>query len=387
MLKTVFLTGSTGKEGKNFEHIMRIIFLSRFTDLTLPIMAGADFQRYLSPGTRVLRSPFSGKIGLILFSTYQLWKQRKELSSAIIITEPSVVGLVGFFAKFFSKIKWVVDVWDIPIRHNMKSNPLTRVRIKATRRLMKFVYKWADLFIVGIRPDFEFQFFQIPKDKLLCWQTTIWVPKIKEFSLPEADEDGFNILCMKSTHNYSCGVDILLQAFAEVKKFIPQARLWIIGNLLPEVEESIKPYGDMSGVEFLGFLDHQVVMKLIRRSHVCIIPWRHDVDLAQTYPTKVMEYLTEGKAVIAPRLAAIEEMIVDEENGILFQPGNSDELSEKIIKLYQDKDLRKKLKKNAIQYNIKFDTIIKHKEIFERLKNIVRDEFKINTSLIDNELK
>jgi glycosyltransferase involved in cell wall biosynthesis len=322
----------------------------------------------------------------MLFSCYWLFKRRKELGKAIILTEPSALGITGFFAKIFvPNIKWVVDVWDIPIRHQknlINRRRLTELRIRITRFLMKLVYKRADLFIVGIRPDFEFRYYEVPKSKILAWQTTIWIPDQRGDN--GMKEDGyFNILCMRSMHTPACGLDILLGAFANVRKQIGNARLWIIGKIREDAEQMIRGFRNLEGVEFYGFLEHSNVMRLIRRAHLCVIPWYDDVDLAQAYPTKVMEYMTEGKVVLAARIAAISDMIRDREDGLLHRPGDPDDLAEKIVCLYKDKALRLRLAENARRYHRQFDTVCKHEEIFRVLKSLVNDRSPVDVRELD----
>lgn len=376
MLKSIFITASQGDEGRNFEHIMRIIFLSRFSAFTMIVTSGANFDRYLHPGTKTVRSPFSGKLGLIFYSTYWLFKQRKNLDDVILVCEPTVTGVVGFIAKYFANIKWIVDVWDIPIRH-IKSpdtvNGFAEFRIALTRLVMRFAYKTADLFIVGIKPDFQFEFYRIPKRKILAWQTTIWLPE-RSKDISDNECSPFYVLCMKSVHSHECGLDILLQAFSIFKAHAPDARLWIIGKIREDAESSIKQFTAVEDVEYFGFLEHRQLMDMIRQAHVCVIPWRNEVDNAQLYPTKVMEYMTEGKVVLAAKVAGISEMIADGEDGILHRAGDADDLAAKMLSLYENKELRKRLSDNARKYHPRFDTIRKHEEIFNALKRLVNDD-------------
>lgn len=383
MLRTIFLTASKGDEGINMPHIQRIFFLSRVSDLTMIITSIADYKRHLTHGTITVRSPFAGKLGLIVFSAYWLFKNRQNIKNAIVITEPTVVGIAGFLAKHFSDIKWVVDVWDIPIRHHSKKNNLTKLRIIFTRFLMKLSYRKADLFIVGIRPEFQFKYYQVPEEKILAWQTTIWIPKSTGDNFGKRGDEHFNILCMKSLHTPACGLDILLQAFSKVKKNILNARLWIIGEIPEDVEKTIKDLGKLEEVEYFGFIEHSQVLRLIKEADLCVIPWHDDVDLAQLYPTKVMEYMTEGKVVVASGVAGISEMIKDGRNGVLFRPGDSEELSNKIISLYKDETLRHQLAANARTYNPKFDTIRQHEEIFRSFQKLVNDYSIIDVNLTD----
>jgi glycosyltransferase involved in cell wall biosynthesis len=124
-------------------------------------------------------------------------------------------------------------------------------------------------------------------------------------------------------------------------------------------------------------------MQLIRQAHLCVIPWRDDVDLAQAYPTKVMEYMTEGKVVLAARIASISDMIEDGKDGLLHRPGDPEDLADKILSLYEDKALRQRLAEHARKYNWKFDTIRKHEEIFRVLKSMVHDTSAVDVHAID----
>lgn len=387
MLKTIFLTASQGDEGKNFEHIMRVIFLSRYSALTMMVTSKANFDRYLCSGTKMVRSPFSGKLGLIVYSTYWLFKQRNNLNDVILVCEPTVAGIVGFIAKYFANIKWVVDAWDIPIRHIKHpdiSDKFTELRMAATRLIMKLAYKQADLFIVGIKPDFQFKYYQIPESKILAWQTTIWMPDHHE-DIVEKEDRFFTILCMKSSHSHECGLDILLQAFSSFKDKAPNARLWVIGNIREDAEIAIRDFRDVNNVEYFGFLEHCELMGMIKQAHLCVIPWRDEVDNAQLYPTKVMEYMTEGKVVLAARVAGISDMITDGEDGLLHRAGDAEDLADKMFILYKDKELRKRLSNNARKYHPRFDTIRKHEKILNTFKWLANDSSVIDLNTITEE--
>jgi glycosyltransferase involved in cell wall biosynthesis len=60
-------------------------------------------------------------------------------------------------------------------------------------------------------------------------------------------------------------------------------------------------------------------------------------------PTKLFEYGVMGKAVVAPRLPPIQEVIEDGVSGLLFQPGSQEELGERIQRLSEDPGLRSRL--------------------------------------------
>ena len=69
--------------------------------------------------------------------------------------------------------------------------------------------------------------------------------------------------------------------------------------------------------------------------------------VAYASPLKMLEYLALGKAIIAPDTDNIKELLVDNENALLFDISDSESFSERLITLLKSVELRKTLGKNA----------------------------------------
>lgn len=61
----------------------------------------------------------------------------------------------------------------------------------------------------------------------------------------------------------------------------------------------------------------------------------------------IMEYMALGKPVIASRGGGTGEIVLDHDNGFLIEPKNTNQLSEKIIKIKDNLNLRKRISENA----------------------------------------
>jgi glycosyltransferase involved in cell wall biosynthesis len=59
-------------------------------------------------------------------------------------------------------------------------------------------------------------------------------------------------------------------------------------------------------------------------------------------PMKLLEYMAMGKAVAAPNLPNIRDVLTQGRNGLLFEPGRADDLSSAISRL-SDRHLRQPL--------------------------------------------
>jgi glycosyltransferase involved in cell wall biosynthesis len=75
-----------------------------------------------------------------------------------------------------------------------------------------------------------------------------------------------------------------------------------------------------------------------------------------------------GKPVIGSRIGAIPEMVVDGVTGLLFEPGDHLELSEKIKTLYYDKELLQKLGPNA---RSRIKNLMSYENHYKELKKII----------------
>jgi glycosyltransferase involved in cell wall biosynthesis len=62
---------------------------------------------------------------------------------------------------------------------------------------------------------------------------------------------------------------------------------------------------------------------------------------------KVLEYMAMAKAIIAPRLGPLEDIITDKFNGLLFEPLNHQELAEMIAYLLINENERQQIGKSA----------------------------------------
>lgn len=372
MLKILFITTVSHTNcSKNVDSYHRVYFLSRWANLTILAPKGSDFSSSARPGTRIINSPIKRKSGLILYSLFWLFVKCRRKEFDIIITEPSIVGICGFWGKLVLRAKWVVDIWDIPIRCHSKSN-LTKMRCRLERSIFRRLYRFANLFVVSILPDFELKEFGLPPSKMLLLKNGIWLEEARDMNLSsETVQNTFNILCMRSYYTGEMGLDTLSKAFLALNNEIDSLSLTIIGKIPKEVEPQVADLKDLDNVTFYEFVEHEKLMKMIQASSVCVIPFKDVVDLAQTYPLKVLEYLSMGKPVVASNIAGIKRMIDDGRNGLLFNAGDDQDLAEKIRQLYYNKELRNRLSANAPLLDSEFDCATKNKVILERLQFII----------------
>jgi glycosyltransferase involved in cell wall biosynthesis len=376
MLNILFVTGATHEPYMaNLNHFQRVYFLSRWTNLTVFARKGADFSASAVEGTTILHTHFRSKLWMILACFWWMCVRRQARHYDIVLTEPSKLCLCGLFAKAMLGSKWVVDVWDIPFR-SKPSSSVRRLIVRFDRRVARVLFRWADLFVLSILPDLEFRAFGVPNEKMLLLKNAIWLDKHTR-GRPKRGSSGsrpFTILCMRSRFTHDMGLDLLAQAYEAVSEGCPDMRMTIIGKIPEEIWPQVARLSGRSDVSFREFVEHDELMSLMASSGACVVPFRNTTDLAQTYPIKVLEYLSCGAVVIAPDLPGISSMIRHDDNGLLFRPDDSGDLGEKLRMIYENPEHAARISARAAALSEEFDCRNKAKVIFDALERLCTGE-------------
>lgn len=94
-----------------------------------------------------------------------------------------------------------------------------------------------------------------------------------------------------------------------------------------------------SHVLFLGLLPHEEIPQLMHHYDIMIVPSNWPEPFARV----ILEGMIMGLAIIATPCGGTAEIIIDGKNGLLFAPGDSQDLAQKITVLDADRRLLKRL--------------------------------------------
>lgn len=146
------------------------------------------------------------------------------------------------------------------------------------------------------------------------------------------------------------GTAVLLEAFATLRRRVPDARLVVIGDgpLAGALTAQAESLGIRDRVEFLGTRPHAEVLEWMGRASVLALP---SVSApsgdAEGLPMVVLEAGARGLPVVATRHGGIPEAIVDGETGLLVAEGSSDELADRLAWLLESSERAADLGRNA----------------------------------------
>ena len=90
---------------------------------------------------------------------------------------------------------------------------------------------------------------------------------------------------------------------------------------------------------FVGGLNKQQLSSFYREARFIVVP----SEWYETFGLVVVEAMSHGLPVIASRIGGLPELVEDGVTGLLFEPGNSEELSSKMKHLWDNPDLCKKM--------------------------------------------
>ena len=132
------------------------------------------------------------------------------------------------------------------------------------------------------------------------------------------------------------GLDLAVEALAQVRETIPGAELRVYGPstaFLERVMQTVRDKGLQDVVHFLGKRRLEDLVKEIEVCDVGVIPNQRNPFTDINTPTRIFEYLALGKPVVAPSTMGIIDYF-NNESLLFFEPGNAADLARQIEYAY-----------------------------------------------------
>lgn len=141
------------------------------------------------------------------------------------------------------------------------------------------------------------------------------------------------------------GHDLLIKAMASVVEEIPNVLLLIIGDgpNLQMIKNMVSDLNIDANVEFVGHVSD--VVPYLSRLDVFILP-----SVMEGLPIAIIEAIACGLPVIASNVAGIPDIVIDGKTGLLLQERSPEQTSKAILTLLKDKELARKMGKQARQH-------------------------------------
>jgi glycosyltransferase involved in cell wall biosynthesis len=150
------------------------------------------------------------------------------------------------------------------------------------------------------------------------------------------------LLCTRGFHPYY-GVDVVVRAFAQIKREFPEARLLLVGKgpSEGEVRELVSRLR-LADVEFTGPVAHAEIHRQYERADVFI-----NASWLDNLPISLLEAFASGTPVVTTAAEGIRYFVEHERTGLLSECGDPAGLARNVIRLLREPALALALSRNA----------------------------------------
>ena len=149
------------------------------------------------------------------------------------------------------------------------------------------------------------------------------------------------------------GFDVLIDAVTTLRKTIPNILVRLIGE--GELESAYKlqiaKLGLQKHVHIFALRTNEECLNFLRSADVAVLPSREtatgDQDIC---PLTLQEAMRLGVPVVSTQTGSINELVISGYNGLLVPPERPDLLTQAIIQIHQNSELRTRFTRNASAY-------------------------------------
>ena len=235
----------------------------------------------------------------------------------ILFSSCEYVSLLALLVGRRLNVPVIVRLPNMPSNHLYKG--FTELKWNVIRWLNRRVLPKANTVIAqteAMRQE-AIERYHLPKDKVV----TINNPVDKDMVLASAEHhdnpftEGQKQFLAVSNITYSKGIDVLIDAFAIVKKQMPEAHLTILGRISSDyAEEVIGHISPSDGISFLGFKANPY--PYMRHCDVFVLSSR-----MEGFPNVVLEAMCFDKPIAATTcVPIISQVVKDGVNGYTCKP-------------------------------------------------------------------
>ena len=152
------------------------------------------------------------------------------------------------------------------------------------------------------------------------------------------------------------GLDLAVEAVDKLRDEIPNIHLVLVGrgDFLPRIIQIVEERGLTQYVSIKGLCLAEELPDIIRSCDLGVVPYLTDVFTDGLLPTKLMEYAALGLPAIASRTTAIQAYFTDT-NTEFFEPGNVDDLVQRIRYLYANPARLAELSQGSQKFNQRYN--------------------------------
>jgi glycosyltransferase involved in cell wall biosynthesis len=171
------------------------------------------------------------------------------------------------------------------------------------------------------------------------------------YERPRRQDDGKFIMMYPGTLNWHQGLDIAIRSMARIREKAPQAMLQIYGQ--GESRDSLEKLGRELGVsDHVIFFDprpKEEIAAAMAEADLGLVPKRNDSFGGEAFSTKTLEFMSLGVPLLLSK-TKIDQYYFNDSVVKFFDPGNEQDLADKMLELINNKKERDLLSEKASKF-------------------------------------
>jgi len=285
------------------------------------------------------------EIGYNLVAIPRVLKRCRELQPELIYERYSLYNVTAAFVSAMTGVPLVLEVNDTVGTDRTRQGK--SIRMKPVARVFeRWIFKrTAGITVVSGYLKDQVISSGVPSEKIAVTPNAVDVDRFDRSRVDgtalreRLGLKGKTVIGFAGSFTKWHGLDLLVQAFANVSPELREARLLLVGDgvTMEDTRALVEALGITDRVVFTGKVGHADVPEHMAAMDVGVMPESNVFGS----PMKVYEYLAMGVPAVGPRYGPLEEAIVDGEDGLIFTPGDVDGLTAALRSLVADTETRR----------------------------------------------
>ena len=148
---------------------------------------------------------------------------------------------------------------------------------------------------------------------------------------------------------------------------------------LGRLQELARALGVQKRITFTGLVPRKRVPSLLADGDVLVLPTLAVGSLGNyTSPLKLFEYMASGKPIVESNIPAIREVLTDEHNAVLVEPGDGEALGRGIKRVISDHGFAGRIARRAFDEATNYSWNQRAGRVMDLLTAVVQDRHRQN---------
>jgi glycosyltransferase involved in cell wall biosynthesis/peptidoglycan/xylan/chitin deacetylase (PgdA/CDA1 family) len=286
------------------------------------------------------------------------------------------------FAAWYPKLtgaKLILDIHDVvpELFANKFQSVFSSAYVRLLERIEKASAKFVDHVIVSNHLWYKTVVARsAPKEKCSVLINHVDPDMFSRRSRTRTD-DRFIVLFPGSLQWHQ-GLDIAIDAFAQVKRKVPRAEFHIYGgsggDMRPALMQMVQRLNLSDSVKFYRGVPLHEMAQLIANADMGVVPKRADSFGNEAFSTKIMEFMSQGVPVVVSR-TKIDAFYFEEGVVHFFKSGDSQAMAEAMLDVINSPNLRESLVRRGYDYADHNGWARKKKEYLDLIDSLSTESF------------